>query len=224
MGRPICRVSSLVSHHSVRDRHRSLNLRGRGTQALHLRQVGVIRVPTGKLVGLFADPAVAVAVSKKRLESLKCPHRRGAVNIFQQLARSGSFEGWPQNHSLSEAPSSIFNVAKVKSHPWHLQVSLLHLSSSETQSLVPEYTAELGKESYLWDGSSRLFLTTQATASCPWELSPLASPQTVCATTNLSPSLMMTFLLQQFSPEWINPWILDGFYTPSRVILIQRLH
>ena len=71
MGRPICRVSSLVSHHSVRDRHRSLNLRGRGTQALHLRQVGVVRVPAGKLVGLFADPAVAVAVSKKDLIGVK---------------------------------------------------------------------------------------------------------------------------------------------------------
>ena len=71
MGRPSCRVSSLVSHHSVRDRHHSLNLRGCGTQALHLRQVWVIRVPAGKLVGLFADPAVAMAISKERLESLE---------------------------------------------------------------------------------------------------------------------------------------------------------
>ena len=71
MGGPICRVSSLVSHDSVRNRHSSLNLRGRGTQALHLRQVWVIGVPAGKLVGLFADPAVAMAVSKIRLESLQ---------------------------------------------------------------------------------------------------------------------------------------------------------
>ena len=62
MGGPIGRVASLASHHSARGRHHSLNLRRRGTQALHLRQVGVIRVPAGELVGLLADPAVAMAV------------------------------------------------------------------------------------------------------------------------------------------------------------------
>ena len=67
MGGPMGRVASLASHHSARGRHHSLNLRRRGTQALHLRQVGVIRVPAGELVRLLADPAVAMAVPWKRV-------------------------------------------------------------------------------------------------------------------------------------------------------------
>ena len=62
MGGPMGRVPTLASHHSARGRHHSLNLRRGGTQGLHLRQVGVVRVPAGELVGRFADPAVAMAV------------------------------------------------------------------------------------------------------------------------------------------------------------------
>ena len=64
MGGPMGRVTSLASHHSARGRHHSLNLRRGGTQGLHLRQVGVIRVPAGELVGLLADPSIALAVPK----------------------------------------------------------------------------------------------------------------------------------------------------------------
>ena len=64
MGCSIGRVSSLVIHHSCRDGHVLLDLGRSGSQALHLRQVGIARVPARELVGLFADPAVALAVPK----------------------------------------------------------------------------------------------------------------------------------------------------------------